>query len=59
MEIDYYSVICKGTPLAEHMQLGYAILFAKAVLNEFWQTNNMEVTIRREVSAEENGMEDK
>lgn len=54
MGIDYYSVFYKDTLLAQHMLLDYAILFAKAVLNEFWQSNNMEVTIRREVPVEEN-----
>lgn len=54
MEIEFYTVYHKDTPLAKHMRLDYAILFAKAVLNEFWQTNNMEVTIRREVPTEEN-----
>ena len=58
MEIDYYTVFYKGTPLAQHMLLQYAIMFVKAVMQEYWQTNDMELTIKREVSTGESGMGD-
>lgn len=51
---EYYSVLYKNVVIAAHMELHWALIFVRAFLQEYWQTNDIEVTIKREINKEDN-----
>jgi hypothetical protein len=48
MNEDYYSILVNSVEVARHVTLGYAGLFMKAIMQEYWKDDTIEVTIRRE-----------
>lgn len=48
MNEDYYSIIVNNVIVAKHVTLGYAGLFMKAIMQEYWKDDTIEVTIKRE-----------
>lgn len=45
---DTYKIEVSGTIIAEGVTLEYACLFAKAIMEEYWQEPDIDVTIKRE-----------
>ena len=48
MNEDYYTIVVNNVEVAKHVTLGYAGLFMKAIMQEYWKDDAIEVTIRRE-----------
>lgn len=45
---DYYTILVNNVDVARHVSLGYASLFMKAIMQEYWKDDDIEVMIRRE-----------
>ena len=48
MNEDYYTIKVNGVAVAKRVTLGYAGLFMKAIMQEYWKDDVIEVTIQRE-----------
>lgn len=57
MNIDYYSVLYNDIVLAQHMTLENALLFVKALFQEYYNELDSAYTIRKEVVVESTDME--
>lgn len=49
MGCDKYTVSVGDTVAGEGMALDYAVMFAKALFNEYWNDADISVTIKKEV----------
>lgn len=47
MSCDYYKIYVDSVCIAERVTLEYAVVFTKAIFNEFYNERNLRVTIQK------------
>ena len=52
MNENYYQLIIDGRVIANGLELETALIFAKALMNEWWREPNLDITIRHKTTSE-------